>query len=265
MALQVFFGDDEHTAKDGTYSRILRARKWLYLSAAAATFLTLGLYDSGAANGILKVVSLPQWLLAQATAAGLVYLLIQYSLLLYQLAVTYDLVLSERLAFRRADELSAATDRLKRTRDELAAAEAAEGAAASNEFEAAKSELEAARTMEAREAENLGASDLGFLDPETLEDAQRRRLAIMSKLRADAERKLQGASLRLTGAVSNPELQALRQAATEAEAALEYLRRQNPADRRGYSAAEKIIDVSRVVPPLIVAILAAGALLHAML
>lgn len=262
MALQVFFGDDEHTAKDGTYSRILRARKWLYLSAAVATILALGLYDAEAAEAALKVISLPGWLLSQAIAAGLAYLLIQYGLLLFQLAVTYDLVLSERLAFRRADELSAATDRVMRARDEFVSADTNFREKAVAELSQLERDVTTARDAEARAIEaasQFPAKDRS--DPARKVDLER-RLAIAAHIRANQERKLQELSDQLAGKVDNPEVGTTRQALIEADRSLERLRRQDPAARKGYSSAEQLIDIARVVPPLLVAMLSLAALLR---
>lgn len=266
MALQVFFGDDEHTAKDGTYSRILRARKWLYLSAAVATILALGLYDPESAATALRVVSLPEWLLSQAITAGLAYLLIQYGLLLFQLLVTYDLVLSERLAFRRADELSAATDRLSRSRQELGTAESRFESDAKAAFGSLEQELTVTRGMERKALEELASppNPLSGQMDELMTDLER-RASIATKLRQTAEDKVEALSRQLAGQSPVPELESLKQAVSEAEVALEHLRRQNPADRPGYALAERLIDAARVVPPSIVAAIALVALLRSML
>lgn len=96
--IQVILGDDEHTAADGSYVRILKARKWLYLAAAAAVLQAYKLVDFAALRKLSGgVITLPAWLATNALLVGLTYLLIQYGILLVQLATAYRAVISARL------------------------------------------------------------------------------------------------------------------------------------------------------------------------
>jgi hypothetical protein len=101
--LQSVFGDDEHTASEGTYQRLMKTRKWLYLTSALAIVMSQGLYDEEAAKALLQVVAAPEWLIRGAVKIALGYLLLLYSLLFLQLATTYDIIWRERL-FKSARE-----------------------------------------------------------------------------------------------------------------------------------------------------------------
>ncbi|MEG3169651.1 hypothetical protein U1737_15775, partial [Sphingomonas sp. LB3N6] len=121
IMLQLFFGDDEHTAAEGTYIRIMKTRKWLYLSSSVLLIISLGLYDENAAASVVKVVKLPARKLATALVFGTTYLLIQYGFLIAQLVATYDILLRDRFIFRRADELVSAKERLDNARAQFEA------------------------------------------------------------------------------------------------------------------------------------------------
>lgn len=113
MALQIFFGDDEHTAADGTYARLMKTRKWVYLSSALAVLLARDAYYPDAAHAIIKVISLPLTLLVPSVFLGLVYILLQYSTLLVQLYGVYDLTLMDRFRSRKWDDIDLAQKKLE--------------------------------------------------------------------------------------------------------------------------------------------------------
>ncbi|MDP1599004.1 hypothetical protein [Phenylobacterium sp.] len=110
--LQVLTGEDEHTAAEGPYARLLKTRKWLLIASAGAVLVHYKLYDPTAANALLRVISVPIWLLHTGLIFGLAYMLAQYLLLALQLRATYDIVLSERFADRRNENLNAAEKRV---------------------------------------------------------------------------------------------------------------------------------------------------------
>lgn len=105
--LQAVFGDDEHTAFDGPYVRLMKTRKWLYLTAFFATILTLGLYSASEAWKLMPFLLVPEFFLKQICWGALLYLNLQYMALLVQLVSTYDIVLGERLRFKRQEEIDA--------------------------------------------------------------------------------------------------------------------------------------------------------------
>ena len=86
--LQVIFGDDEHTAADGPYARLMKTRKWLYIVAVAELAIANGLYNEKATADLLKVASIPTSALESALLFGLSYMLLQYAFLTWQLFTT---------------------------------------------------------------------------------------------------------------------------------------------------------------------------------
>ena len=114
--LQILFGDDEHTAEEGPYKRLLKTRKWLYISSFASLLISNGLYDETSAARVLSPIKLPASALETSLRIGLLYLIVQYILLLIQLWTSYDIVLEERFVFRRADELTKARERFRSAR-----------------------------------------------------------------------------------------------------------------------------------------------------
>lgn len=103
---QAFFKDDELTALDGAYVRLIRSRKWLLLSAAIGFLVEQGHYKPAEAQVLVKVFALPTDLVWWATFSSLSYILVQYGAVGLQLRSVYDLVLFERLEGRRKDLLA---------------------------------------------------------------------------------------------------------------------------------------------------------------
>lgn len=254
--LQIIFGDDEHTAADGPYSRVLKTRKWVYLSAAVATLLSTRLYDAEAANALLKVIDVPWWLLSKATLAGGFYLLVQYGLLGRQLHSVYDLVLEERLTFRRAEELRNAQDRLDKQRrsvidrhTKLLDAEDEKRAKLYKDKSALLDETDRLKVV-IKTHEN----GYGPVAQEKLRQAQERlkqvekNLSYVTKEAKAADEELAAQSLTIN-TDEDPEVAA-------AKMALDELRRQDPADRKGYRQSEIAVDAIRIFAPALFGIFA---------
>lgn len=256
---QIIFGDDEHTAVDGPYSRLMKTRKWLYLTSAIALILSFRLYDEEAAGDILRVVELPWWLISQAALGGLIYLSMQYGLLVRQLLSSYDIILAERLAFRRAEDLAKAQERLDNQRRKVIDDYEAGIVAQRAEVTTLKSDRAALRSGRDKLLLDVKRLDNAY----TAADWEKKR---QSEEKLDeVERALQSVEQRVTRAENaseappppdvdgNPEVMAAR-------ADLELLRSQNPADRGGYRQAEIAIDVARLVVPALSALGAAVSL-----
>lgn len=111
MTLSQFFGDDEHTASDGVYFRLLKSRKWLYLTSIIASLHTIGSINYDAITkitaGLLAATSDHAWI---GLIIGLITLTAQYVLLIIQGFFSYPSIVRERLAknsnesFRKLDE-----------------------------------------------------------------------------------------------------------------------------------------------------------------
>jgi hypothetical protein len=267
--LQVIFGDDEHTAADGPYTRLLKTRKWLYISSVATFALASGLYNEKAAHEAMKVLSLPSSTLRVGLVFGVSYLVAQYCLLLIQLAATYDIVLAERFVFRRADELAKARERLKGARK-------AEGDAVSTfRQNSAKALVEYRDRMQNQvlDLEKQRSEDLGNAEYFELHDPENADLPVFRHNAYRANAKLALLEQRLKEVADSPhaaiarldpqddaDVQLAREELAAAELDLSELQRQVPSNRPLYRQVERLIDLTRVIPPLAVAL---GSLLLA--
>lgn len=252
MPLQILFGDDEHTAKDGPYNRVLKTRKWLYLGAGLATLVAIGLYDEAAAKSLLRVVALPTYVVRNFLFVGLTYLLIQYVMLVAQLVVSYDLVLRERLAFRREDDLAAGRQKvadaqraISEYRDERPSITPAEIARATDRVDLARAKLVEIQTRLSNapvaapgSGVNLdGLAELGA--KAAITDSEAHLVSILErKEQLDAQR-----------AEEDPVKTSLLASLKVAADALSLLQREDPAQRLGYRKFEMAIDGLRVFPP----------------
>lgn len=120
MNLSNLLGDDEHTAADGPYKRVMKTRKWVYISATIAILIAGGRYhEEGGNKVLLGVFSLPDFVFAAAMIAGLLYLVPLYLILVAQLRDVYSAVLDERLADQRLERLRDAIKRQLGASEEL--------------------------------------------------------------------------------------------------------------------------------------------------
>lgn len=251
--LQIIFGDDEHTAADGPYTRVMKTRKWLYITSGAAVIVTSGLYDEAASKELLKVVSLPEWFIAAPLAFGLIYLTSQYGLLLYQLLRIHDLVMADRLQNRRVEELSAARERIK-----IADAELQQALNANSEWQAGHSKMLGVQKRIESEVEELAVM------ADRLSDGAHAELEQIAQRAATGYQELDTVKTALerhSQADPSGQLAELKSAAKQSRGALLELQNKDPANRTGYAAAEYLIDAARVLPPLAVSLYAAVRLL----
>ena len=117
--LSNFFGDDEHTAADGPYSRVMKARKWLYLSAGVATLYNLNLLKLPALEKIIPFIALPDNVVRHSLQISLAYLVITYIPLIIQVITTYDLIIIDRLRYRKDDDIRLLQSRVDESRREV--------------------------------------------------------------------------------------------------------------------------------------------------
>lgn len=91
------WSDDEHTAADGPYNRLLRARKWIYFLASFSLVHSYGgIKYEAIAKASADILHLPTWLATNALIGGLAVLVIQYTLLLMQGWASYKSILAGR-------------------------------------------------------------------------------------------------------------------------------------------------------------------------
>lgn len=264
MALQILFGDDEHTAADGPYTRVMKTRKWLYVSSALVITIAGGWYDAASASKLIGgAVDLADLLLLPALTIGLGYLTLQYGMLLAQLIVSYEIVLRDRLAFRRQGELVEARDRSAAAHREvsdvfrrLAQEHEEKGAKLEAALQSAamklsvpqpptdvESQVAAARSTDPSEL--VRESD-GSIRP-------RLNLAVLQREHDRAEAELAAHRLTRVDFTTHPDFIAARATADEAEKQFAKIVRDDPASRRSYRWLERAVDGVRVFPPLFVA------------
>lgn len=256
--LQVIFGDDEHTASDGAYSRAIKVRKWLYITALLSLAIHLKLYDAEAFKDLVKVLALPSDLARGALSGGLAYLSVVYILLLVQLVVTYDITIGGRLEYRKADDLRAADDRVaaaeKDYRDALhTIREAAAGhqAQVQDRLYLANQQVERAQDEITKlDDQDPLAVDLRPLFANDLASALSRREAVQESLTVlEREANL----LEERPQIADDTLARLATAAREARRQYDLLASSDPAKRLAYVVPEILIDIVRLMPPLILA------------
>ncbi len=98
VVLQIIFGEDEHTAADGPYNRLLKARKWLYILCIFATFQYYSLINYNELALILKkVIKFDEWIVNISILLAILLLALQYLMLLLQTSSAYRAILSDRL------------------------------------------------------------------------------------------------------------------------------------------------------------------------
>jgi hypothetical protein len=245
----------------------MKTRKWLVVSSGLAALSVAGLYDADALKGLVKIAEVPVWLFASALLLGVVYLFAQYGLLIYQLWVTYDLALNERLSFRRADDLAKANDAIRSA--EVSLQEALASTSPSPPPDNSHSARRLKRRLadldrKARDAERLSDS-VHVEDPawaslyNQAEEARRR----VDELKAEIQ-KVEDLSRRAADEVRafNARVGAAQLAYDAAIQGMDDLSAQDPSRRGKYRAAEVLIDIIRIVPPGLAAVVSICALIH---
>ncbi len=254
--LQGFFGEDEHTAVDGPYTRLMKTRKWLYISSIAAILISYGFVNSSEIKNLTKIIDVSPHLLGAGVAGGLFYLLVQYTFLSIQLFSIYDIVLVERFKFRREDELAKARAKTESTRKRL------------RELRLLISEDERLTELDSQER-NLDkeyaltqfhatthtiTSQYGNHDDEvrrqatqSLEDDQI-KLHSITQERAELNR---SKNSRIAELDDEHNIESAAEEVEEAKRSYELLARQNPADRGVYRQSELMIDAARLIPAAI--------------
>lgn len=259
--LQVIFGDDEHTAAEGPYARLLKTRKWLYFSSVATFVVAWGLYDETALQKAMGFIKLPATTLLGGLSFGLAYLLFQYVLLVVQLLATYDIILAERFTFRRADELARARDRALQARKSYQEALSAFNKDAKRSLSVYRERLQG----ELSELEKKRAGEKILLIHKEIN----KEISGIAELRYSISRANVQIALRTSRigeTINDPDTAASRiepvddaemkiaiDAQDEAERDLTVLQHQVPSERRLYKSAERTIDASRVGLPMIIA------------
>lgn len=221
--LQQLLGDDEHTAIDGVYYRLIKGRKWLYFSSFFSIFEAYRLIDYGKISALIKgIVTIPSWLGRYAILAALAYALMQYTLLLFQAWEVYPSALRDRLN-RGVNE-----DRDKFRKEE-----------------AASQEILQTATF-ARDEAQIALNRLADRKVPESEDDKRNYTYEVSKYRG----RISHASSQIASAEESINVSRVRIQELESE----------PHQKRlGFVFSELMLDFMRLAPPYIVSI---GAMAH---
>ncbi|HYC98629.1 hypothetical protein [Brevundimonas sp.] len=108
MTFASIFGDDEHTAADDPYARVLKARKWVLLAAGLVWLFGAGYFEAKPFGVLLGTANIPGWVWFQASLSAIAYSGLQYMLLIAQLGSRYRRILDGRVndhLHERADRL----------------------------------------------------------------------------------------------------------------------------------------------------------------
>lgn len=269
MPLQILFNDDEHTASEGAYARLMKTRKWVYISSVLATALSLRLYDANAAALLFPVIKLPAHVLASGLLLGLIYMVIQFGLISFQLWRTYDLVLGSRLADRQEAKAVSMRDEIAAVEDELRSKHQ-EKAHAFNQLANAADDVKATEAAlqewEATAPDDIAHAIAGSLKGEGYEVSRRRhqmRGDSVTRAQAAARENYQALMAQHPGLwppsladAADPVLASLSHSRDRLAARLKDLEREDPAKRPGYRTAEIAVDMLRLAPPVLFAIAA---------
>jgi hypothetical protein len=97
----------------------MKARKWLYGTAALATAFNMHLLDLNALSSLLKVVKISEPIFRHSLISALLYLGFQFLVLTMQVVVTYDIIMSDRMRSRKDEDIRAAQARVDESRREV--------------------------------------------------------------------------------------------------------------------------------------------------
>lgn len=253
--------DDEHTAADGAYLRMLRARKWLYIVAVVASLHATGIlrYDAigGLSGGALALT--PSYARIGLLAA-LVPLTAQYVALLIQFGLSFKVIMAERLSWRNQEKFDGLATRIRDARAKLEELGTARAVLISD------GEKAATRVSEEKAARERGDLPPEILDLAEFSPSEDQEMPSQSELTArrwarrltESVRQVERARQNLTGHDAQIDLaeRSLNELLTE-QAALEA---SSPERKSLFRAMETLIDASRAALPLLAALHALGQL-----
>lgn len=243
MQISGFFGGDDHTGQDGPYSRMLKCRKWIYLSALGILIISHGLYDQAGLKQLLPFLNVPREAVYASSALGGSYLVLQYLMLADQFRVSHDIIIKERFRHRKEAELDRLNDAMRETQGTLDMTSAQRARELQSGIDAAQSraaELEAL-IAEAYEEIRVGVDEIPL-----------RRAIANNQRGVEAARKeehlLRARSYNLE---LEADISAINQKIAHLKRSLAELEKDNPSQRRGYVRNEYAIDLMRLAAPVV--------------
>lgn len=268
IGLQLMSGVDEHAGSEDAYLRMIRARRWLFASSIVLFLTSAGFFASDGLQLADEHLSLPASPLRWMLAAIVAYLSAQYAVVLWQLALSYDHLLRERLIKQHKDallqqqikieeletEYAVAHDEVTRELDEREANLTGKSEEARIAMKLAEQAHEAAQNKYqglARIAQANGdkASDSDVIDRFRELDIARRKYDQLQHQRGflSAEKSRIDSHSRIRAISSRRRL---------AGQELDRLSESNPKGTAQYRALEKVSDLARALTPLVLAIAA---------
>lgn len=269
MSIISAFGDDDHTASDSAYDRLLKVRKWLWIFSTAAILLHFNLYNDTAAKNLLKIIEIPSWLLKQATIAGISYLLIQSIFLIIQLFNTYDIILDQRMKFKQEEKLEHASNNIRTAQDELSKLitqnlEDLKMAISALMHRASQSKYKYDELHNKRSNELNNVSNIIYGKAKIMEDysdeISKAELAYLNDKKDIESLSKQIDELRdnNTKNYTNTDIELARHRLSIAKTAYADIFNQNPANRTAFIKSEICLDAIRILPPFIYSFYALG-------
>jgi hypothetical protein len=246
--IQIVMGDDEHTAAEGPYPRLLKCRKWLLLFGSLATLQSFGLLDYSQLSKLLwGVINLPAWMGRLALIAAISIALAQYLCLLIQATVTYPRTIRQRIYAEKISRLdSLRTEANQLQQDHLRA----QNARSSREVQFREADEEHALLAEQALLESDAALGTTPLGATPLTGSGDLAVDVAAMIRKNAETELQ---------VAKANEQQILSTLSASIGAYEIESASVPESRRRYVWSEYAIDAGRIAPPFL---FAASALLH---
>lgn len=244
MSVSALFGDDEHTARDDPYTRLMKTRKWLYLFSALLFMAHMRIYVQSGLSEIIPFIRLGNDTLMHASLFGGAYMAFIYVLLANQYRKTHDIIMTERLTFRKDENVAEA-------RNNIEQAEQKRGELIKSLIEDADVKIENNKSILDRIERSIrsleGEIDVSY----TIEREAEARL---HELKVEAERlKTYLVSLQSDSAnvMENPAVKAETVRISELQASYRAIIHSDPASRPGYVRDEYVIDLARIVSPLV--------------
>lgn len=255
LSLTAAFGDDEHTATEGPYVRMLRIRKWIFLFSFVIIGVVVGMYDENAAARAFPVLNISKDAIILSASLSLFYLTIQYNSLLVQVGSTYDIILKARFE----SHLNAETDLLgEQLTSAMNASAEAKDALPLTKNEQEQARLELSRLKRAQKSKQLFLEngqdvDGSELDESVLHEAENDLINIYTRIQAIEDTLSKQKDVLKIVSRHNSDIERISQK-------LDAIRSSQPSTRPFYVKAESIIDATRLITPQIMSVIAFATL-----
>ena len=118
MDLKSPFDDDAHTFADGAFARFMRMRKWFFLVGIFLVAIERGWWDFSVSMRVLALGGVPRVAFQSGLTIVGLYLLIQASIVVWQIARTYSEMVVARVQLAESITLNDLTRQIDKLRDQ---------------------------------------------------------------------------------------------------------------------------------------------------